>query len=117
VDDVRDFNCTDAQRAPPRQTAILKNRRRPGRNHGVPPSLISLLRNPTEGLVAGNLVPIDSFQIAAAWVASAYPDDVWLRLSAMERSAAIYRELRKLDEAHAAREFDMVAELTAKEDR
>jgi hypothetical protein len=65
--------------------------------------LIPLLRDPTAGLVAGDLVPIDRFQIAAAWAASAYPAAVWRGLSATERNAVIYRELRELDEAHAAR--------------
>ena len=39
----------------------------------------------------------NSFQIAAARAAASYPDDVWFSLSATEQSAAIYRELRKLD--------------------
>ena len=52
--------------------------------------------------VAGDLVPIDSFQTAAAWAASAYPADVWLSLSTREQSTAIYLEMRKLDEAYAA---------------
>ena len=59
-------------------------------------------RSPTAGLVAGNLVPVDSFRIAADWAASAYPADVWLSLSTAEQSAAIYREMRKLDMAYAA---------------
>jgi hypothetical protein len=74
------------------------------------------LRNPTAGTVAGNLAPIDGFQIAASWAASAYLADVWLRLGATERSAAIYRELRKLDATCAAREPDMSAKLIAKDD-
>ena len=57
---------------------------------------------PRGGSVAGDLAPIDSFQIAAAWAASAYPADVWLSLSTAEQSAAIYREMRKLDMAYAA---------------
>jgi hypothetical protein len=52
-------------------------------------------------LVAGDLLPIDSFQIAAASAASAHPADIWLSLSTREQSAAIYRELRKLDAAYA----------------
>jgi hypothetical protein len=39
----------------------------------------------------------DNFQIAAARAASSYPADVWLMLSPSEQTAAIYRELRKLD--------------------
>jgi hypothetical protein len=81
---------------------MVKDRRRPGRIHNVSPALVPLLRNPTAGLVAGDLAPIDSFQIVAAWAASAYPTDIWLRMSASERSAAIYREMRKLDLANAA---------------
>jgi hypothetical protein len=42
-------------------------------------------------------MPSERFQIAAARAAASYPADVWLSLSATERSAAIYRELRKLD--------------------
>ena len=38
-----------------------------------------------------------SFQIAAARAVASYPADVWFSLSATEQSAAIYRELRKLD--------------------
>jgi hypothetical protein len=67
------------------------------------------------GSVAGNLAPVDVFQIAASWAASAYPVDVWLRLSASERSAAIYRELRELDAACAAREFDALANPAAED--
>jgi hypothetical protein len=37
--------------------------------HDVSPALIPLLRNPTEGLVAGDLVPFDRFRIVVAWVA------------------------------------------------
>jgi hypothetical protein len=115
MDDVRVSHRIGAQVAHARQ-AETKERRRPGRIHNVNPALIPLVRNPTAGRVASDLVPIDSFQIAAAWAASAYPTDVWLRLSATERSAAIYRELRKLDAARTAREFDAVTKLIAKED-
>jgi hypothetical protein len=101
--DVRDSYRTDAQVAPLLQAEIVKDRRRPGRIHNISPALIPLLRNPTGGSVAGDLAPIDSFQIAAAWVASAYPADIWLSLSATDQSAAICRELRKLGAAHAAR--------------
>jgi hypothetical protein len=100
--DVRGCHFIDAPGVPARQAAIVKDRRRPGRTHNASPALIPLLRNPTAGLVGGNLVPVDSFQIAAASAASACPDDVWLSLSTREQSAAIYRELRKLDEAYAA---------------
>jgi hypothetical protein len=62
------------------------------------------------------LFPFDRFRIVVAWVASTYPANVWLSLSTTERSAAIYRELRKLGEAHAAREFDVLAKLIAEED-
>jgi hypothetical protein len=100
MSDIRDAHLIDARDAPCRQAEIVKDRRRPGRIHNVSPALIPLLRDPAAALVAGDLAPIDSFQIAAAWAASAYPADVWLRLSASERSAAIYRELRKLDAAY-----------------
>jgi hypothetical protein len=42
-------------------------------------------------------MPSDRFQIAAARAVASHPADVWSRMSASERSAAIYRELRKLD--------------------
>jgi hypothetical protein len=100
--DVRGSHRADAQATPMRQAETVKERRRPGRIHDVSPALIPLLRSPTAGLVAGNLVPVDSFRIAAAWAASAYPADVWLSLSATEQSAAIYHEMRKLDMAYAA---------------
>jgi hypothetical protein len=90
------------QATPMRQAKTVKERRRPSRIHDVSPALIPLLRSPTAGLVAGNLVPVDSFQVSAAWAASAYPADVWLSLSAAKQSAAIYREMRKLDMAYAA---------------
>jgi hypothetical protein len=38
------------------------------------------------------------FQIAAERAALAYPEEAWSSLRPSERSAAIYRELRKLDE-------------------
>jgi len=101
--DFRDSNCIGAQTAPRRQAETVEDRRRPGRIHDVSPAIIPLLRSPTAESVAGNLVPLDSFQIAAARAASAYPADVWLGLSAREQSAAIYREMRKLDVAYAAR--------------
>ncbi len=100
--DIRDSHCIDAQVTPVRQAETVKDRRRPGRIQDVSPALIPLLRDPTAGSVAGNLVPVDRFQIAAAWAASAYPADVWLSLSTREQSAAIYLEMRKLDEAYAA---------------
>ena len=98
---IRDSHCIDAQVTPVRQAATVKDRRRPARIQDVSRALIPLLRDPTAGSVAGNLVPVDRFQIAAAWAASAYPADVWLSLSTREQSAAIYREMRKLDEAYA----------------
>jgi hypothetical protein len=42
-------------------------------------------------------MPSDRFQIAAERAASSYPRAVWSTLSAPERAAIIYRELRKLD--------------------
>ena len=100
--DVRGSHRIDAPAAPARQAEIVKDRRRPGRTYNTCPALVPLLRNPTAGSAAGNLVPVDSFQIAAASAASAYPADVWLSLTAREQSAAIYREMRKLDVAYAA---------------
>jgi hypothetical protein len=106
--DAEDSRLIDAQIEPARRAETVKDRRRPGRRiHNVSPVLIPLLRRPAnapDGLIAGDLVPLDRFQIVAAWAASAYPADVWLRLSATERSAAISRELRKLDATCAARE-------------
>jgi hypothetical protein len=102
--DAEDSRLIDAQIEPARRAETVKDRRRPGRICNVSPALIPLLRSPAEGLIAGDLVPIDRFQIVAAWAASAYPADVWLRLSATERSAAISRELRDLDATYAARE-------------
>jgi hypothetical protein len=116
MDDVQDSYRIDAQSKRLRHAENVKDRRRPGRIHNISPVLIPLLRNSTEGLVAGDLVPIDRSQIIAAWAASAYPADIWRRLSPTERSAAIYRELRKLDAVHAAREFDALAKLIAEED-
>jgi hypothetical protein len=80
VYDVRSPHCIDTQAAPLHQAETVKDRRRPGRIHNVSPAFIPLLRSPTAGLVAGNLVPVDNFQIAAAWAASAYPAEVWLSL-------------------------------------
>ena len=42
-------------------------------------------------------MPSNRFQIAAKRAAAKYPGDAWFRLSATEQSAAIYRELHKLD--------------------
>jgi hypothetical protein len=42
-------------------------------------------------------MPSDDFQIAADRAAASYPVGVWLNLSSVERAAAIYLELRKLD--------------------
>jgi hypothetical protein len=100
--DVRGSHRIDAQATPVRQREIVKDRRRPGRTHNASAALVPLLRNPTAELVAGNLVPVDSFQIAAASAASAYPADVWISMSVREQSADIYREMRKLDVAYAA---------------
>jgi hypothetical protein len=41
------------------------------------------------------------FQIAAARAAASYPVEVWLAMGLSEQCAAIYRELRKLDEESA----------------
>jgi hypothetical protein len=100
--EITNIHLIDPPVAPARQAEIVKDRRRPGRTHNVSRALVPLLRNPTAGLVAGDLAPVDSFQIVAAWAASAYPTDVWLTMSAAERSTAIYREMRKLDVANAA---------------
>jgi hypothetical protein len=102
MSDITNIHLIDAPIALARQVEIVKDRRRPGRIHNVSPALVPLLRSPSAGLVAGDLAPIDSFQIVAAWAASAYPTDIWLRMSASDRSAAIYREMRKLDVANAA---------------
>jgi hypothetical protein len=103
MSDIKDANRIDTQVAPARQADTAEDRRRPGRINDVNPALIPLLRNPAAGSVAGDLFPVDRFQIAAAWAASAYPAAVWNTLSAREQSEIIYRELRELDEAHAAR--------------
>jgi hypothetical protein len=100
--DVRGSHRIAAQATPVRQGKIVKDRRRPGRTHNASAALVPLLRNPTAELVAGNLVPVDSFQIAAVSAASAYPADVWISMSVREQSADIYREMRKLDVAYAA---------------
>jgi hypothetical protein len=89
--------------APLRHSDKGKDRRRPGRIDNVSPALIPLLRHPTGRSVAGDLAPVDRFQVVAAWTASAYPADIWLSMSETERAQAIDRELRKLDAAHAAR--------------
>jgi hypothetical protein len=89
--------------APAHQAGNYQGSSPPGRIHDVSPALIPLLRNPMAGLVAGNLAPIDRFQILAAWTASAYPADIWRNLSSTERSEAIHDEMCKLDAAHAAR--------------
>jgi hypothetical protein len=47
-------------------------------------------------------MPSDRFQIAAERAASSYPTEVWSSLGPSERAAAIYRELRKLDEESAS---------------
>jgi hypothetical protein len=39
----------------------------------------------------------DRFQVAAARATASFPANVWSSLSPAEQSAAIYRELRKLD--------------------
>jgi hypothetical protein len=103
MSDFHGDHCIDAPAAPAHQAELIMDRRRPGRIHDIIPTLIPLLRDPQVGLVAGNLEPIDRFQIAAAWAASAYSPAVWRSLSVREQSAAIYRELRELDAAHATR--------------
>jgi hypothetical protein len=57
-------------------------------------------------------MPTDRFQIAAERAASSYPTEVWSTLSASERAAAIYRELRELD-AESASESEQPEELPA----
>jgi hypothetical protein len=100
---VKPSHPADAPAATARQAAPFKDRRRPGRIQNVSRALMPLLRNPTAGLVAGNLAPVDKIQIVAAWAASAYPMEVWRTMSATEQSEAIDREMRDLDAAHAAR--------------
>jgi hypothetical protein len=102
MSDITNIHLIDAPVAPARQAEIVKDRRRPGRIHDVSRALVPLLRDPTAGLVAGDLTPVDSFQIVAVWAQSAYPTDIWFRMSVAERSTAIYREMRKLDVASAA---------------
>jgi hypothetical protein len=102
MSDVMDGNLIDAPVAPAHQAEIVKDRRRPGRVDNVSPALIPILRNPTAGAVAGDLFPIDSLQIVALWAASAYPADVWRRMSKIERSAAISREMLEMEVANAA---------------
>lgn len=96
-------NVLAAPAVPVRQAEPIKDRRRPGRIHDVSTALIPLLRNPAAGLTAGDLAPLDSFQIIAAWAASAYPANVWLTMSATERSKAIDRELGALEAAQIAK--------------
>jgi hypothetical protein len=103
MSDIKNSHLIGARAAPAHQAEIIKDRRRPGRIHDVNPALIPLLRNPTAGLVAGDLAPIDRFQIVTAWTASAYPADIWLNMNSTERSEAIRHEMRKLNAAHAAR--------------
>jgi hypothetical protein len=103
MSDAKAANLAHAPAAPADQAEIIKDRRRPGRIRNVSPALVPLLRNPIAGLVAGRLAPVDSFQIVAAWTASAYPADIWRNMSATERSTAVYREMRKLDMANAKR--------------
>jgi hypothetical protein len=102
MSDVKDGDLIDATVAPAHQAESIKDRRRPGRIHNVSPALIPLLRAPTAGAVAGDLFPIDSLQIVALWAASAYPADVWRRMSKIERSAAISREMLEMEVANAA---------------
>jgi hypothetical protein len=47
-------------------------------------------------------MPSDRFQTAAERAASSYPTEVWSTPSPSERTAAIYRELRKLDAESAS---------------
>jgi hypothetical protein len=103
MSDVKVSHLIGARAAPAHEAEIVKDRRRPGRILDVSPALIPLLRNPTAGLVAGDLAPIDRFQTVAAWTASAYPANIWLNLSSTERSEAIHHEMRKLDVVHVAR--------------
>jgi hypothetical protein len=119
MSDVRDTRPIDAPVSPAHQPEVIKDRRRPRRIQDISPALIPLMRNPTAGLVAGDLAPIGRFQIVAAWTAAAYPADIWLNLSSKERSEAIYHEMGKLDAARAARsrtEFATLTKVAAKED-
>lgn len=97
--DVPVTRSPDASVTPSRQAKPIKERRRAGRVDGLSPGLISLLRNPAQEAVAGDPGPVDQFQIAAERAASAYSPMVWRTvLSPSEQAAAIYREMRKLDE-------------------
>jgi hypothetical protein len=97
--DVSDSHPIDASVTPSPQAKPIKERRRTGRIDDISPALTSLLRNPAKVAIAGNTGPVDRFQIAAERAASSYTAIVWLTvLGPSERSAAIYRELRKLDE-------------------
>jgi hypothetical protein len=44
----------------------------------------------------------DSFQLAAKRARHSYPLDVWISLRPREQTAAIYRELRRIDAEQAA---------------
>jgi hypothetical protein len=94
-----DSTPTDASVTPSRQTKATEERRRQGRVDRISPALTSLLRNPANSATAGDSSPVDKFQIAAERAASDYTPIVWLTiLSPSEQAAAIYREMRKLDE-------------------
>jgi hypothetical protein len=105
--DIRNTYAIGAPVPPAHRAEIIKDRRRPDRSHNIRPAPVPLLRNPTAGptagLPAGALVAAVKFQFAATWAASAHPTDIWLRMSTTERSTAIYRELRNLGVANAAR--------------
>jgi hypothetical protein len=89
----------DASGTASRQPKATEERRRQGRIDRISPALTALLRNPENSVVAGDPDPADKFQIAAGRAASAYTPIVWLTiLSPSEQAAAIYREMRKLDE-------------------
>jgi hypothetical protein len=84
---------------PFRQTKATEERRRRGRVDRISPALTSLLRNPANTVIAGDPGHVDRFQIAAERAASTYGPIVWLTiLTPSEQAAAIYREMRKLDE-------------------
>jgi hypothetical protein len=62
--EITNIHLIDPPVAPARQAEIVKDRRRPGRTHNVSRALVPLLRNPTAGLVAGDLAPVDSFSLS-----------------------------------------------------
>jgi hypothetical protein len=96
--DVSDSHPTDASVTPSPPAKPIKERRRAGRIECISPALTSLLRNPAKVAIAGEIGPVDRFQIAAERAALTYTAIVWTVLGPSEQAAAIYREMRKLDE-------------------